>query len=201
MSPDLQNQMSQISVSDFRAGLDHAEATTTRDAEATATRYATELAEEENQQTHQHLLAKEKYSAHSLAVARAEAKKADTRDCAIVVCSRVQAHERARAAVLHLSRNHEIQLVDLNNQPRQSPPPTSTHPTMAPPPPRPSSSTTATQTGRHTQPDTWAAAVSGTYDSPTPRLMMHTKMSGCLHSDTTTRKSPEPSGTKSTTCR
>ena len=35
-----------------------------------------------------------------------------------------------------------------------------------PPPPRPSSSTTTTRTSRRTPPDTWAAAVSGTYDPP-----------------------------------
>ena len=170
MSPDLQTQMSQISVSDFRVGLDQAEATTTRDAEATATRHATELAEEKHQQTHQHLLAEEKDTAHSLAAARAayEARKADTQDCAIVVGSRVRAHERAKAAVLHSSRNHEIQLADLNNRPCQPPPPTSTHPTMVSPSPRPSSSTAAARTERRTQPDTRATVASGIYHAPQP---------------------------------
>ena len=166
----LQFQMSQISVSDFRVGLDQAEATTTWDAEATATRHDTELAEEEHQQTHEHLLAEKKDTTHSLIAARAayEARKADTQDYAIVVGSRLQAHERAKAAVLHSSMNHEIQLANLNNQPHQSPPPTWTHPTMPPPPPRPSSSTAAARTERRIQLDTWATVASGPYHAPQP---------------------------------
>ena len=111
--------MSKVSVSDFRAGPDHAEAMTTREAEATTTRHATELVEDEYQRTHQHLLAEAKNSAHSLAAAQTvyEAKKANTQDRAIVVSSLVQANERAQAAVHHSSRNHEIQLAALNNQP------------------------------------------------------------------------------------
>ena len=168
MYPDLQTQLSQISVSDLRAGLDHAEATTTRDTEATATRHASKLAEEEHQQALQHLLTAENDNAHSLAAARVayEARKADTQDCAIVVGSRVQAHERAKAAVLHSSRNHEFQLADLNNQPRQPPPPTWAHPTMAPPPPRPSSSVAVAWIERRTRPDAGATVASGTYRAP-----------------------------------
>ena len=147
MSTDMQRQLSQISVADTRAGLNHAEstatrdaeATATRDAEATATRHASELAQQEHQEAHQPLLAEEKDTADSLAAAIAiyEVKQADTQDCAIIVGSRVQARERAKAAVLHSSRIHESQLSNLKNRSRQPPPPTSAHPTMAPLPPPP----------------------------------------------------------------
>ena len=157
-------------MSDLRAGLDHAESTATRDVEATATRHASELAEEEHQHAHQHLLAAEKDTVDSLAAARAtyEARQAGTQDCAILVGFRVKTHERAKAAVLHLSRNHEFQLTVLNNQPGQLPPPTSAHPTMAPPTPRPSSSAAAARTERRTHPDTWATVTSGYYHAPQP---------------------------------
>ena len=203
MPPEIQNQLAKMFVSDLRAGLNHAKSTATRDAEATATRHASELAEEEYQQAHQHLLAAEKDTAPSLPAARAayDARQVDTQDCAIVVGFRVKAHERAKAAVFHSSRNHEFQLADLNNQPRQPPPPTTAHPTILPasparhrrPPPLGPSAVPSPTLGPRSPPATT------TLPNP-PLLITHTLMSGCPRSNTATRNSPAPSEIKSMTC-
>ena len=156
MSPNLQLQMSQVSVTDFRAGIDHAE--------ATVTLHATDLARDEHNRIHQHLVAAAKNSTHSLAAAKMvhESKKTDLHDHTIVVGSLVQEGERPQAAVLASSSDHEIQLADLNNQPRQP------SPSTMPPPIPPPVIVTATRTGRHTQPDTWTAVASGAYHAPPP---------------------------------
>ena len=94
--------MSKVSVTDFRAGIDHAE--------ATKTRHATDLAKDEPHRIHQPLVAATENSAHPLAAARTvhEAKKADTHGHAIVVGSLVQENETAQAAVRYSARTHEI---------------------------------------------------------------------------------------------
>ena len=131
--------MSKVSAMDFRAGIDHAEATKARHTEATATRHTTDLAKDEHHRFHQHLVAATENYAHSLTTARTvhEEKKTDTHDRVIVAGSLAQENERAQAAARHSSRNHETQLEDLNNQRCQLSPTTSASSTIAPPPPPP----------------------------------------------------------------
>ena len=148
MSHDMRLELTKISMADLRAGLDHAESTAKNDAEATATRHATELAEEEYEREQSLLLAEVRHTADSLAAARAtlKAKQADTEGSAIIVGSRTHAHDKAKAAARLSSRKHEDELSRFSCQ---ATPPTSAHPTMPPPPPR-SSPTAAAWTERRT---------------------------------------------------
>ena len=143
--------MSQVSFADVRAGVDNAV--------STATRHATDLAKDEHHQNHQHLVAAYKKSdcSHAAAEMVYKSKETDLHDQAVVVESLAHDKERAHAAAQASSRDHNIQIADLNNQPRPRPPPD------VPSPPRSTSPTAATRPGRHTQPDTWAAVASGTY--------------------------------------
>ena len=110
---------------DFKAGIDQAE--------SEATRHATDLANDEHRRIRQHLVSTAKNSAHSLAAAKTihESKATDLHDHAIVVGSLIQENERAQATVRASSRNYEVQVADLNNQP-PPPPPASAPPTIAP---------------------------------------------------------------------
>ena len=85
--------MSRVSLTDFRAGVDHAE--------SMATRQATDLVKDEQRQRHQHLVAVAKNSDRSLAAATTvhELKETDLHDHAVVLGPLVQENERAHAAV------------------------------------------------------------------------------------------------------
>ena len=116
MSPDLQPEMANISVTDFKAGIEQTE--------TEATRHALELANKEYQIEYQHLEADAKNAARSFAAAKTvhEFKAADLHDHAILVGSLVQDNEREQAKVRASSRKHDVQVADLNNRP---PPPSS----------------------------------------------------------------------------
>ena len=82
--------MANISVKDFKAGVDQAE--------TDATRHATELAEREYEVEHQHLAAEANNTARSLAAAKAvhETKEIDLNDHAILVGSLSQDNRKAQ---------------------------------------------------------------------------------------------------------
>ncbi|CAN0199295.1 unnamed protein product [Ascophyllum nodosum] len=118
MSHDMRLELTKISMADLRAGLDHAESAAKKDAEATATRHATELAEEEYEREQSLLLADVRHTADSLVAARAtlKAKQADTEGSAIIVGSRTHAHDKAKAAARLSSKKHENEVARLSRQ-------------------------------------------------------------------------------------
>ena len=188
MSHDMRLQLSKISMSDLRAGLDHAESAAARDAEATATRHATALTEEEHEQAHSLLLANVRDTADSLAAARATTRRSRLRHHSWFPRPSPREGKSCGPAILQKPRGPTSQSLA---------PPTSAHPTMVPPPPRPSCrSDRAPHPARHL-----GYGRLRQHHAPQPIMFDDSYlMSGSQRSGTVTRTSPKRSGIKSLTC-